>query len=133
MEGSSDSPLVGTLGFHCRQGAWVRSLVRKLHMLCNDPKKVVGLEVEARAGSPGTVDRRFPINVSQEPGTPGREQGQKPTGQQSCQLPVEEAHSGWFHDNRGCNRLNKLFHSESLNATSTRIIHKSMSQAKDPT
>ena len=45
-------------------------------MLCNDPKKeVVGLEVEARAGSPGTVDRRFPINVSQEPDTPGREQG----------------------------------------------------------
>lgn len=109
-------------------------LVRELHMLCSAPKKeVVGLEVEAHAGRPGTVDRGFPTNVSQDPGTPGREQGQEPTGQQSCQLPEKETHSGWFHDNRGCSRLNMLFHSESLNATGTRIIPKSMSQAKDPT
>ena len=133
MEGSSDSPVVGTLGFHCRQGAWVRSLVRKLHLLCSAPKKkVVGLEVEC-------------MWVAQELWTEGplkffsgarhtwKEQGQEPTRQQSCQLPEEEAHSGWVHYNRGCNRVNKLFHSESLNATSTRIIPKSMPQAKDVT
>lgn len=76
MEGSSDSPVVGTLGFHCRQGAWVRCLVRELHLLCSAPKKkVVGLEVECMRVAQG-LWTEVPINVSQEPGTPGKSRGQ---------------------------------------------------------
>ena len=33
----------------------------------------MGLEMEAQAGSPGPVDRSCPVNVSQEPGIPGKE------------------------------------------------------------